>query len=252
MPVGFYFPKSMTETQQLLAAYVENGSETAFRELVSRHVNLVYATALRLAGGDVHRAQEVVQTVFVQLAQNAHKLSRESTLGGWLHRTTCNVASKALRTERRRIKRETQAMLMNAQAHESEARMETVAPILDEVINQLGEEDRAAILLRFFEQRDFRAVGLALGSNEDAARMRVNRALERLQGMLKRKGVAFSTAALGSILTASAVSAAPAGLGVSIAGAAFTLAAAKGGGTTVGVLNLMSQFKAAMRYVKAA
>ncbi len=234
----------MTETKQLLAAYVENGSETAFRELVSRHVNLVYATALRLAGGDAHRAQEVAQTVFVQLAQNAHKLSRESALGGWLHRTTCNVASKALRTERRRLERETQAMLMNAQSHEGEVRMESVAPILDEAINQLGEEDRAAILLRFFEQQDFRAVGLALGSNEDAARMRVNRALEKLQGMLKRKGVAFSTTALGSMLTASAVSAAPAGLGVSIAGAAFTVATVKGGGATVGILNLMSQFKA--------
>jgi len=234
----------MTETQQLLAAYAENGSETAFRELVSRHVNLVYATALRLAGGDAHRAQDVAQTVFVQLAQNAHQLSRESTLGGWLHRTTCNVASKVLRTERRRLERETQAMLMNAQSHEGEARMESVAPILDEAINQLGEEDRAAILLRFFEQRDFRSVGLAMGSNEDAARMRVNRALEKLQGMLKRKGVAFSTTALGTMLTAGAVSAAPAGLSVSIAGAAFTMAVAKGGGTTFGVLNLMSQFKA--------
>ncbi len=234
----------MSETQQLLAAYVDNGSETAFRELVSRHLNLVYATALRLVGGDAHRAQEVAQTVFVQLAQNAHKLSRESTLGGWLHRTTCNVASKALRTERRRIDRETQAMLMSAQSHEGEARMEMVAPILDEAINQLGEEDRAAILLRFFEQQDFRAVGLALGSNEDAARMRVNRALEKLQGMLKRKGVALSATALGTMLTAGAVSAAPAGLSVSIAGAAFTVAAAKGGGTTLGIINLMSQFKA--------
>ncbi|MCD6051071.1 MAG: hypothetical protein K0Q55_2474 [Verrucomicrobia bacterium] len=232
----------MSETQQLLAAYVENGSETAFRELVSRHVNLVYATALRLVGGDAHRAQEVAQTVFVQLAQNAHKLSRESTLGGWLHRTTCNVASKALRTERRRIERETQAMLMNAQSHEGEARMERVAPILDEAINQLGEEDRAAIVLRFFEQRDFRAVGLALGSGEDAARMRVNRALEKLQSMLKRKGVALSATALGTMLTAGAVSAAPAGLSVSLAGAAFA-AATKGGGTSIGMLTLMNQFK---------
>ncbi|MGV3755624.1 MAG: sigma-70 family RNA polymerase sigma factor [Verrucomicrobiota bacterium] len=212
--------------------------------MVSRHVNLVYATALRLAGGDAHRAKDVAQTVFVQLAQNAHKLSRESTLGGWLHRTTCNVASKALRTERRRIERETQAMLMNAQSHEGEARMETVAPILDEAINQLGEEDRAAILLRFFEQRDFRAVGLALGSNEDAARMRVNRALEKLQGMLKQKGVAFSTAALGTMLTASVVSSAPAGLSVSIATAALTTATGVTGTGVAGFLQIMTQTKA--------
>ncbi len=232
----------MTETQQLLAAYVEEGSETAFRELVSRYVNLVYTTALRLAGGDAHLAQDVVQTVFLQLAQNARKLSRESSLGGWLHRTTCNVASKAMRTERRRLERETQALLMNAQTQPTEARMETIAPILDEAINQLGEEDRKAILLRFYEVSDFRTVGMALGSNEDAARMRVNRALEKLQGILKRKGVAYSTAALGTLLTTGAVNAAPSGLALTVSGVALANAAG-GVGATVGVIQFMTTTK---------
>lgn len=232
----------MTETQQLLAAYVEEGSETAFRELVSRYLNLVYSTALRLAGGDAHLAQDVAQTVFLQLAQNARKLSRESSLGGWLHRTTCNVASKAMRTERRRLERETQALLMNAQTQPTEARMETIAPILDEAINQLGEEDRKAILLRFYEAGDFRTVGMALGSNQDAARMRVNRALEKLQGILKRKGVAYSTAALGTLLTTGAVNAAPSGLALTVSGVALANAAG-GVGATVGVIQFMTMTK---------
>lgn len=232
----------MTETQQLLAAYAEEGSETAFRELVSRYLNLVYSTALRLAGGNAHLAQDVAQTVFLQLAQNARTLSRESSLGGWLHRTTCNVASKAMRTERRRLERETQALLMNAQTQPTEACMETIAPILDEAINQLGEEDRKAILLRFYEAGDFRTVGMALGSNEDAARMRVNRALEKLQGILKRKGVAYSTATLGTLLTAGAVNAAPSGLALMVSGVALANAAG-GVGATVGVIPFMTTTK---------
>jgi len=68
-------------------------------------------------------------------------------------------------------------------------RITRVAPILDEAIDELGEKDRTAILLRFFEQHDFRSVGQALGVNEDAARMRVNRALEKLQDLIKPRGV---------------------------------------------------------------
>jgi hypothetical protein len=41
----------MTDSQRLLVEYAMNGSESAFRELVSRYSNLVYSTALRLVGG---------------------------------------------------------------------------------------------------------------------------------------------------------------------------------------------------------
>ena len=114
-----------------------------------------------------------------------------------------------------------------------------VAPILDEAINVLGAEDRKAILLRFFEQRDFRSVGEALGSNEDAARMRVNRALEKLHTLLKHRGVTLSAAALGTVLAAGAVTAAPAGLAFTISSVALAGAAA-GTGTTLALLKIMT------------
>lgn len=234
----------MNETQQLLARYVADGSEAAFAALVSRYLNLVYSTALRLTDGDTHQAKDVTQIVFVQLARNAHKLSDNSALGGWLHRTTCNTASNLLRAERRRQKREMEAMHMNAQTTASSHGSEEVAPVLDQAINELAEADRTAIVLRFFEQQDFRSVGLALGSNEDAARMRVNRALEKLQGMLKKKGVAFSSTALATMLTASTVNAAPAGLSGSIT--TIALATTGSAGSTLGLLHIMSQTKVIM------
>lgn len=221
----------MTDSQQLVAEYVRNGSDAAFRELVTRYVDLVYSTALRLVEGDTHRAEDVTQTVFVNLARKARTLPAEVKLGGWLHRDTCLVAGHTLRGERRRQSRERQAAEMNALQNQSAADFSQVAPLLDDAINELEEADRTAILLRFFEQQDFRAVGQALGSNEDAARMRVTRALQKLEEFLKRRGVTTTAATLGVVLAANAVQAAPVGLVVTIsttvalAGTTATIAA---------------------------
>jgi DNA-directed RNA polymerase specialized sigma24 family protein len=92
----------MTDSQQLLAEYRQNGSDAAFRELVTRYVDLVYSTALRLVEGDTHRAEDVAQTVFVDLARKARTLPHEVRLGGWLHRDACLVAGHTMRGERRR------------------------------------------------------------------------------------------------------------------------------------------------------
>ncbi len=210
----------MTDNQNLLAEFVQTGSDAAFRELVARYVDLVYSTALRLVEGDTHRAEDVAQTVFVDLARMARTLSPEVRLGGWLHRHTCFVAANLMRGERRRQIRERQAVEMNALQNNSRTDLSLVAPMLDEAINELDEADRTAILLRFFEQHDFRAVGQALGSNEDAARMRVTRALQKLESFLKRRGVTTTAASLGIVLSANAVQAAPVGLALTISTAA--------------------------------
>ena len=169
----------MTDSQKLLAEYVKNGSEPAFRELVTRYIDLVYSAAVRLVDGDTHLAEDVAQTVFLDLARMGRTLSKEVMLGGWLHRHTCYVAATTMRGERRRQLRERQAVQMNAQSDHSEANLAQVAPILDEAINELGDDDRTAILLRFFEERDLRSIGHVLGSSEDAARMRVSGGTDR-------------------------------------------------------------------------
>jgi RNA polymerase sigma factor (sigma-70 family) len=192
---------------------------------VDRYLNLVYSTALRLVNGDAHLAEDVSQTVFADLAGVANSLSKEVKIGGWLHRHTCFVAANTMRGERRRRLRERQAAEMNTLQPDSRTGFSTIAPILDQAINELGEMDRSAILLRFFEQLDFHAVGKALGRDEDAARMRVNRALEKLADALKRQGVTVGTAALALSLPANAVHAAPAGLALSISATAAVTAA---------------------------
>jgi RNA polymerase sigma factor (sigma-70 family) len=231
----------MTESRALLSEYAENRTESAFRDLVVCYIDLVYSTALRRVGGDVHLAQDVAQTVFLHLAKKARRLPKNVMLGGWLHQATCNVAATVTRAERRRHLRETQAFQMNTLHKDSTDSMERVAPILDEAISQLPGEDRTAILLRFFERRDFRSIGEAIGSTEDAARMRVNRALDKLQSLMKHRGVTIPVAALATGLAAEAVAVAPAGLALSIAGSA--LGAGASTSTAFTTLKIMTMTK---------
>jgi RNA polymerase sigma factor (sigma-70 family) len=235
----------MRETQELLREYADTGSESAFRELVERYIDLVYCTARRLVGGDAHLAEDVTQNVFVHLSRNAGKLCRDSMLGGWLHRDTCFVASKILRTERRRQAREREAVLMNSQTTHSEPNLEELAPALDEAVNLLPGKDRLAILLRFFERMDFRAIGTALDTNEDAARMRVNRALNKLQVILKRRGVTLTVAALATALASQTISAAPVGLAGLVTGTVLA-GSAGAGGVSSSLFKIMAMTK--MKY----
>src|ERR1019366_6551868 len=153
-------------------------------------------------------------------------------------------------TERRRQLRERQAAKMNAIEDHSESNLAQVAPMLDEAVGQLDAEDRTAILLRFFERKDFRSVGDALGSSEDAARKRVDRALEKLHVLLKHRGATLSAAALGTALATEAVTGAPAGLAGSVAGAALASAAAAGG-MTLTLLKVMGMTKLKLGIISA-
>ncbi len=193
---------------QLLHEYEQRGSEPAFAELMNRHLDLVYSAALRRLG-DPQGAEEVAQSVFCLLAQKARQLQREMTLVGWLYQTASFKAAKYWRSEVRRRQREQTALAMNEADTESSAPWTQIAPLLDEAMKQLNAEDRLALLLRFFEGKPLHEIGRTLRISEDAARMRVNRALDKLRGFLLRKGAVCSAAAMGTLLTEKAVQATP-------------------------------------------
>jgi DNA-directed RNA polymerase specialized sigma24 family protein len=138
---------STIDSQALLREYVRNHSEAAFEQLVRRYINLVFSVALRRVQGQAPLAQDVAQVVFTDLARKSASLPADVMLGGWLHRHTCFVASKTLRGESRRRVRERQAAEMNALQNPSGINLAEIGPVIDEAIDQLGEEDRAAIVL---------------------------------------------------------------------------------------------------------
>ena len=220
-----HYEMTMTDNAALLRDYVRSHSEQAFGVMVARHFDMVYSVALRLVGGDAHGAQDVAQTVFTDLARRAALLPRQVVLAGWLYRHTCFTASKWVRAERRRHAREKQAFEMNELNHSSDADWQELAPVLDEALNDLGAEDRNAVILRFFQRQDFRSVGDAIGASEDGARKRVGRAVEKLRTFLARKGVGISSAGLAVVLVSHSIAAAPAGLGAVVAASSLAEAA---------------------------
>ena len=225
----------MLEDSDLIRLHVHDRSPDAFRELVGRHINFVYSAALRQTNGDTHLAQEVTQIVFTDLARKAEALQDRRVLAGWLFVSARYAAAKLIRRERRRRGYEQEAHLMNELMRKSdpEPEWEQLRPVLDQALAGLAGSDREAIFLRFFEGRAFSEVGARLALNENAARMRVERALEKLRQRLTRQGVRSTTGALALLLGSQAVAAAPAGLATSISGAA--IAAATGGAVSAAI-----------------
>jgi RNA polymerase sigma factor (sigma-70 family) len=235
----------MMDDATLLRRYAENRSEGDFAELVRRHLNLVYSAALRQVNGDTHLAQDVTQLVFTDLARKAASLAGHRVLAGWLFTSTRFAAAKLVRGEQRRRIREQEAELMQSSDPTSPLDWERVRPVLDEALAELNEQDREAILLRYLEGRDFAQVGEKLSLSDNAARMRTDRAVDKLRALLERRGVRSTAAALSLALANQAVVAAPAGLATTVTGAALA-----GAGTTA-TLTFMSLTKLQLSFASA-
>ena len=196
---------------ELLDAYAGHRSEEAFRELVARHVDFIYSAATRQLRNP-HLAQEATQSAFIALAAKAGQLPRQTVIAGWLHHAVHFAALNLQRSEARRKRREEEAAAMNAPGDDDNSFPDHTLPHVDGALDELGAVDRDAIILRFLQQKSFHEVAQTLGTSEDAAKKRVSRALDKLRGLLARRGVAVSAAALAAGLTQLPVNAAPAAL----------------------------------------
>jgi uncharacterized protein (TIGR03435 family) len=228
----------------LLRQYASSHSEEAFATLVSRHINLVYSVASRHVAGP-HLAEEISQAVFMILARKAGSLRDGTVLSGWLYHTARLTAANYVRSEIRRAQREQEAM----QSFLNEPEPDTwaqVAPFLDQAMSGLNESDRNAVVLRFFESKSFQEVGASLGTTEEAAKMRVNRAVEKLRKLLVQRGVALSASVLCGSLAVHSVQAAPVGLA-----AAVTASVLQGSTASASLLTLIKGTLKVMAWTKA-
>jgi RNA polymerase sigma factor (sigma-70 family) len=229
----------------LLREYAEGGSEEAFAALVARHVNKIYSVALRHTRNP-HQAEEITQTVFVTFAQKARGLGKAVVMSGWFYETARLAAITLLRSEIRRSRREQESLEQSMPNETDTAAWTQIAPSLDPAMSVLGATDRHAVVLRFFDGKSMREVGAALGASEDAAKKRVNRAVEKLRRYFAKRGVALTAAALTAAISDNSVQAAPPALAKTIVAAGLAKGTVSGASTLTlvnGAIKIMAWTK---------
>jgi RNA polymerase sigma factor (sigma-70 family) len=203
---------------ELFRTFLTTGEESPFAELVRRHLGLVHSAAMRITC-QPGLAEEVSQLVFIKLARVRSPLAAGLSIVTWLHRTTRSTAIDLVRAETRRRKREKTAASLAMDP--TLIPWDEISPILDDVINKLAEDERHAVLCRFFESQSHADLARSLGLSQDAARMRVNRALEKIRTMLEKKGITTTASALAVALPSHVFAAPPTGLALTVASTAL-------------------------------
>ncbi|MDB6056276.1 MAG: polymerase, sigma-24 subunit, subfamily [Verrucomicrobiales bacterium] len=217
-------PDDMT----LVRLFADHQSESAFVALVERHVTLVRSVAIRQTG-NTHLADEIAQAVFIILARKASTLRQDTILPAWLYRTTRYATDNALKIQRRRRAREHEAYMQSTLEHGGDASPHTddllwkqLAPHLDDAVDKLSEPDRAAVILRYFENRPWREVAELMQMTEDAVQKRATRALAKLRALFSKRGLTLTTALIASAVSANSAQATPIGIVKTLSAVAAT------------------------------
>ena len=176
-------------------ARARSGDESAFQALVERHSRQVFRLAYRMTGNE-HDAEDVVQETFLKEYRRLQQFEERAHFGSWLYRIAANCAYDSLRSRKRR---EDQAPLPD-QEEQEEAMVGATADApsperlvfsgqvqrrVESAMARLSERERAAFVLRHFEQLSTKEIGDTLGLDEGAVKHSVFRAVRKLRDALE-------------------------------------------------------------------
>jgi len=197
----------METDTELIQRFATSADESAFRSIVQTHAGMVYGVTLRVSG-DATLAEEISQSVFTIFAKKARDLLHKK-LSGWLHDAAVLEARNLARKDAR-YRKVVSAYQNVMNASTDDASWEQVSPHLDEALSQLPERGKNMVIMRFYERLSFREIAAAVGKSEEASRKEVDRSVQRLGALLKKRGITTTGAALSVILGAQTLCVQPA------------------------------------------
>jgi RNA polymerase sigma factor (sigma-70 family) len=200
---------------ELLQKYASDNSEAAFHALVEQHLPLVYSIALRQVG-EPTLAENLALVVFILLARKSDQLPPETVLPDWLFRTTREVMAKSLRSDQYRRYRQQRSF-----GFQDSQPTDIWEQIVDGALAQLGNAERVAVLLHYFQFKRIGEVGLALGASEDTVQKRIARAIHKLRKLLLAHGVDLPVTVLPGLLMTRGAQAPSSDLAASVRAAAL-------------------------------
>lgn len=159
-----------------------SGDLGAFEQIYRAHSRRVYATVLRLLGGDRGRAEDLTQEAFVRVWQKLAEFRFESAFSTWLHRLAVNVALMALRADRAQLQADDDVDDEALQIAESRPTAHDVRIDLEALIPRLPPRARAVLLLHDVEGWQHEEIGRELGMAIGTSKAQLHRA----RGLLKQ------------------------------------------------------------------
>jgi RNA polymerase sigma factor (sigma-70 family) len=228
----------MDDDHTLLSRFAKAKDERAFTELVRRHLDMVHGVCLRRTGNRP-LAEELVQNVFASLARKAGSLKPEVLVVGWLHRAAHFESLSAFRSESSRLRKMKEFMDFQPQTEPEPNSFREISPFLDQALDALPTPDRDVVLLRFASDLTLQQIGHRLGKSESAAQRHLQRVLDKLAVILRRRGVTTSATALALMLGADFAKAAPASLTVAFVSKTAIASAAASGFSIVKITTIL-------------
>jgi RNA polymerase sigma factor (sigma-70 family) len=173
--------------RQLLEEFAARHSEAAFAALVARHGPMVLRVCRRVLHHE-QDAEDAFQATFLALATHPGAIRRREVVAGWLHAVAYRTAMKAKRSAARRRNHEAR-LRTQAPSAAPGPRWDDVQAALDEEIQGLSEQHRAAFVLCAVEGKSVPEAAAELGVKPGTLSSRLTRARQRLQRQLARRGI---------------------------------------------------------------
>jgi len=174
-----------------LVVRFQRGEDSAFEDLVRRHMRDAYGFCLRLAG-DPASAEELSQDGFVLAFRHLKEFRGESSFRTWLYRILLNLhRDRVRRRSREEVRIEKVRRDAELQRREESPDAGARAVELEEEIRRrvadLPDRQREVLVLHVYQGLDYRAIAAALDCSYDDVKMNLSLARKRLRENLRER-----------------------------------------------------------------